>query len=154
LIDAAGYPLDSKSIPIAFKLARTPVLNKMLTFITPRFMAKSSVESVYLDKTKVTDELADRYFELTLRKGNRQALGNRMTGKEDLSTIPEIKNIKQPTLILWGEGDLLIPVSNAYRFQDELPNDTLVIMKNVGHVPMEESPKESRAIFRKFIDEN
>jgi len=151
LIDAAGYPIDSKSIPIAFLFARLPVVNKMLSFITPKFMARSSVENVYADKSKVTDELANRYFELTLRAGNRQALVDRLTGNEDFSTLSKIKNIKQPTLILWGENDLLIPVSNAYNFQKDLSNDTLVIMKNVGHVPMEESPKESLAILKNFI---
>jgi pimeloyl-ACP methyl ester carboxylesterase len=143
LIDAAGYPLNSKSVPIAFKLARTPILNKVLTVLTPKFMAKASVENVYSDKSLVTEELVDRYFLLTLRAGNRQALTDRMTGKEDLSTIPKIKSIYQPTLILWGEDDLLIPVSNAEQFHEDLPNDTLVILKNSGHVPMEESPGKS-----------
>jgi pimeloyl-ACP methyl ester carboxylesterase len=143
LIDAAGYPLNSKSIPIAFKLARTPILNKVLTVLTPKFMAKTSVENVYSDKSLVTEELVDRYFLLTLRTGNRQALADRMTGDEDLNTIPEIKNIYQPTLILWGEDDLLIPLANAERFHKELPNDTLVILKNSGHIPMEENPERS-----------
>ena len=43
LIDVAGYPLKSKSVPIGFKIGRMPVLNKILTFITPRFIVKSSV---------------------------------------------------------------------------------------------------------------
>jgi len=46
-------------------------------------------------------------------------------------------------LILWGEEDELIPYEMAYLFHDDIPNDTLVILKNVGHVPMEESPSES-----------
>jgi pimeloyl-ACP methyl ester carboxylesterase len=151
LIDAAGYPLNSKSIPIAFKLARTPILNKVLTVLTPKFMAKTSVENVYSDKSLVTEELVDRYFLLTLRTGNRQALADRMTGDEDLNTITEIKTINQPTLILWGEDDLLIPLANAERFHKELPNDTLVILKNSGHVPMEESPEKSLVTVLEFI---
>jgi pimeloyl-ACP methyl ester carboxylesterase len=38
LIDAAGYPLESKSIPIAFRMARIPILNKAIKYVTPRFM--------------------------------------------------------------------------------------------------------------------
>jgi hypothetical protein len=38
---------------------------------------------------------------------------------------------------------LLIPVEEAYKFHHDLPNDTLVILSNVGHVPMEESPNQS-----------
>jgi pimeloyl-ACP methyl ester carboxylesterase len=151
LIDAAGYPLDSKSVPLAFTLARDPIASKFMTFITPRFLAKSSVENVYDDKTKVTESLVDRYFELTLREGNRQALVDRMAVAMDTSGMFLIKNIQTPTLVLWGENDLLIPVKNAHLFHDDLPNDTLVILKNAGHVPMEESPKESLAAVLEFL---
>jgi pimeloyl-ACP methyl ester carboxylesterase len=153
LIDAAGYPLESKSVPIAFRMARIPILNKVIKYITPRFMVRASVENVYADKTKVTDTLVDRYFDLALRAGNRQALVDRMTFAYDTSTIPLIKNIQQRTLILWGEQDLLIPTKSAYRFHDDLPNDTLVILKNLGHVPMEEGAWESLEVVRIFLKE-
>ncbi|TDB59133.1 alpha/beta fold hydrolase [Arundinibacter roseus] len=152
LIDAAGYPMVSKSAPIAFRIARIPILNNLLTFVTPRFMARASVENVYADKSKVSDELVDRYFELTLRKGNRRALVDRMQVPLDSTAFPKIKSIQQPTLILWGGQDMLIPVDVARRFQNDLPNDTLVIMENVGHVPMEESPKESLRIVQVFLE--
>lgn len=152
LIDAAGYPLESKSVPIAFKMARTPILNKVLTYITPRFMVKASIENVYADKKKVTDPLVDRYFKMTLRQGNRQALVDRMTMGTDTTAHHLIKNIQQPTLVLWGEQDLLIPTKSAYRFHNDLPNDTLVILKNMGHVPMEESPQESLAVLLQFLE--
>jgi pimeloyl-ACP methyl ester carboxylesterase len=151
LIDAAGYPLESTSVPIAFRMARIPILNKAIEYITPRFIVKASVENVYADKTKVTDTLIDRYFDLALRAGNRQAFVDRMTLIYDTTTIPLIKNIQQRTLILWGEQDLLIPTNCAYRFHNDLPNDTLVILKNTGHVPMEESPKESLEILLAFL---
>jgi pimeloyl-ACP methyl ester carboxylesterase len=143
LIDAAGYPLNSKSVPIAFKIGRTPVLNKLLTFITPRFIVRSSVENVYFDKSKVTDSLVERYFELTLREGNRQAFVDRFKMSVGADAYTNIKYIQQPTLILWGAKDLLIPVENAYKFHEDLPNDTLVILDDTGHTPMEESPFRS-----------
>ena len=114
-------------------------------------MVQARVEDVYADKTKVTEPLVDRYFELTLREGNRQALVDRMALEMDTSTLHLIKNIQQPTLVLWGEQDLLIPTNSAHRFHDDLPNDTLVILKNVGHVPMEESPQESLAALLAFL---
>jgi pimeloyl-ACP methyl ester carboxylesterase len=151
LIDAAGYPKASTSEPIAFKIARIPVLNKILTFITPRFVAKSSVQNVYANKSKVSEALVDRYFDLTLRSGNRQALVDRMKATYDSSYLTQINRIQQPTLVLWGEKDALITIASAYRFNRDLPNDTLVILKNSGHVPMEESPVESLTAVLRFI---
>ena len=69
----------------------------------------------------------------------------------DTNQIRHIKNILQPTLILWGEEDGLIPVESAYRFHRDLPDDSLVILKNSGHVPMEENPLESLKAVRHFI---
>jgi pimeloyl-ACP methyl ester carboxylesterase len=63
-----------------------------------------------------------------------------------------IKNIQQHTLILWAEQDLLIPTKSAYRFHNDLSNDTLVILKNIGHVPMEESPRESLGVVMGFLE--
>jgi pimeloyl-ACP methyl ester carboxylesterase len=151
LIDAAGYPTESISEPIAFKIARIPVLNKILTFITPRFVVESSVQNVYADKSKISESLFDRYFDLTLRAGNRQAFVDRMSAAYDAKYLNQINRIQQPTLVLWGEKDSLITIPSAYRFHRELPNDSLVILKNSGHVPMEESPVESLKAVLSFI---
>jgi len=152
LINAAGYPMTSKSVPVAFKMARLPVINKLFTFITPRFMVQKSVENVYADKEKVTEGLVDRYFDLSLRAGNRQAFVDRLSLERDAEPIDLIKNIEQATLILWGMEDLLIPVENAQLFHDDLPNNSLVIMDKVGHVPMEELPLESLVILQVFLN--
>ena len=142
LINSGGFPSFSKSVPIAFRLAQTPVINKVVRFITPFFIVRSSVENVFFDKSKVTDSLVERYFDLCLREGNRQAFIDRL-GIGKRNNYINISNIKQPTLILWGADDLLIPVENAYKFQNSLPNNKLVILENSGHVPMEENPFES-----------
>jgi pimeloyl-ACP methyl ester carboxylesterase len=158
LIDAGGYPLNSTSVPIAFKLAKVPILNNLLEKITPRSMVESSVKNVYFDPKKVSNELIDRYFELTLREGNRRAFKERMASSKNTisknNTSQLIKTIKVPTLVLWGDHDQLIPVASAYKFHEDLPNDTLVILKNLGHVPMEEDPKASIMAVKEFIENN
>lgn len=151
LIDAAGYPSNSKSTPIAFTVAQTPILSNLLTFITPRFVVKASIENVFYNKSKVTDALVDRYFDLTLGEGNRQAFVDRFKVTDDKKAYKDISRIKQPTLILWGAKDLLIPVDIAYQFQKDLPNGTLVILDDTGHTPMEESPVESMEAVMGFL---
>ncbi len=151
LIDAAGYPMISESKPIAFTLAQIPVLKHMLNYITPRFLAKKSVLNVYDDPSKVTEKVVDRYFDLILREGNRQAFVDRM----NFSTYPDhlirLRTIKTPTLIVWGENDKLIPIENAQKFHADLPNDTLVVLEKTGHVPMEENPGRTVDAIRLFL---
>ena len=156
LIDAGGYPLNSTSVPIAFKLAQVPILNNLLEKVTPRSMVEFSIKNVYFDPTKVSNELIDRYYELTLREGNRKAFKERLASSKNTAsknnTSQLIKTIKVPTLVLWGDHDQLIPVASAYKFHEDLPNDTLVILKNLGHVPMEEDPKVSLKSVKEFIE--
>ena len=156
LIDPGGYPAISRSVPIAFKLARVPVLNKLLTYITPRFLVRSSIENVYFDKSKVSDKLVNRYFDLTLRKGNREAIVDRLkvstTLTNGINKHASIKKIKQPTLIIWGSDDRLIPIENAYKFKNDISNSKLIVMQETGHVPMEEKPLESLKLVIDFLD--
>lgn len=152
LIDASGYPNQARSEPLAFRIAKVPLLKNIFKFITPRFVAKSSLENVYADKDLVTDQLVDRYFELTLREGNRQAFLDRFEAKNDTAAYLRIPSIETPTLILWGEKDQLIPIESAHRFHDDLPNGTLVILPNLGHVPMEENPEASLKPVLSFLE--
>lgn len=150
LIDPAGYPIENAKGSLAFTLGRTPVLKNLLTIVTPLSVVRKSLEDVYGNKTLVTDALVEQYRDLACREGNRKALVVRLNSKQNSDTSI-IKNIATPTLIIWGDQDFLIPISNAYKFQRDLPNDTLVIMKGIGHVPMEESPEKVVPLINNFL---
>ncbi|MGI8668807.1 MAG: alpha/beta fold hydrolase [Aridibacter sp.] len=49
--------------------------------------------------------------------------------------------IEQPTLLIWGERDNVIPLKNGEKLYDRILNSRLVILKNCGHVPPEEKPE-------------
>ncbi len=152
LVDAAGYPLRPTSVPIGFRVARIPVLNQLLRFTLARSVVESSVRNVYGDPSKVTPELVDRYYELTLREGNRTALVKRL--KESLTTeesAERIKTLKVPTLILWGGRDRLIPPDNAARFHRDIAGSELEIFDALGHVPHEEDAARTVAAAMRFL---
>jgi pimeloyl-ACP methyl ester carboxylesterase len=139
LIDAAGFNSEKKGKNLAFQLARIPVVNQILKIVTPRSIVRKSLEQSYGDPSKVTDNLVDRYFELNCRTGNRQALLDRFKLRFTGDTS-RIKEIQIPTLILWGQKDQLIPVSQADKFEAALPHSQKIIYPQLGHVPMEEAP--------------
>ncbi len=150
LIDAAGYRFEPKSMPIGFRIATIPVLNRMVEFVLPRFLVASSVRNVYGDPSKVTDALVDRYFELTLREGNRKALPQRFAYRFS-SDENAIKHLNMPTLVMWGRLDKLIPLDSAEKFKRDLTNSQLIIFDHLGHVPQEEDPAATLAAFTKFL---
>lgn len=150
LVDAAGYPMAPKSVPIGFLIARIPFLRNAMEYVLPRKLVESSVRNVYGRPERVTPELVDRFFELTLRTGNRRALAQRMDqrlwGDEE-----KIKTIRQPTLILWGAQDRLIPLENAHRFASDIAGAKLVVLEELGHVPQEEDATVTVAAVRSFL---
>lgn len=46
--------------------------------------------------------------------------------------------INQPTLIIWGDQDTVIPVEDGHTLHREMLNSRLVVLKDCGHVPQEE----------------
>ena len=152
LVDAAGYPFQPVSVPLGFRIARIPLLNHLMEFTLPRRLIESSVRNVYGDPGKVTPELVDRYFDLTLRAGNRRALVQRFA-QAPAGIHPErIAALKVPTLILWGGRDRLIPPGDAERFHGDIAGSRLVVFDKLGHVPQEEDSAASVAVARQFLD--
>lgn len=154
LVDSVGYPATPKSIPIGFKLAAYPVLKPILRHILPRNVVNKSILSVYADDSKVDDALVDRYYELSLRAGNRGALSDRLREFDNTQDQEQIKQLNLPTLILWGAQDDLIPVENAELFHRDIANSQLKIFDDLGHVPHEEDPLATVTVIRNFLIEN
>lgn len=153
LVDASGLPTN-KSQPAIFKMAKTPILNSLFLYITPRFLIKKNIEEVYEDDSKITDELINRYHKMALRVGNRKAFIDRAKTDFKLDTqvnLEKLKSIQTPTLLIWGAKDLWIPIANGIRMNEILVNSKLEVLENSGHVPMEENPKESLKLMNDFL---
>ena len=153
LVSASGLPTN-KPQPWIFKMAKTPVISSLFLYVTPRFFIKKNMKEVYADETKITEELITRYHKMALRTGNRQAFIDRAKidfNLEEKTKLEKLKSIKTQTLLIWGKEDNWIPLDNGQRMHKALPNSKLVVIENSGHVPMEENPKESLTILKKFV---
>ncbi|MFZ6845351.1 alpha/beta fold hydrolase [Undibacterium sp. RuTC16W] len=151
LVDAAGYAFIPESIPLGFRIARTPVLNKLVELTLPRDMMEKSVRNVYGNPDKVTAELVDRYIATTLRAGNRHALVRRFSQLDAGAGSDKIKSLHLPTLIIWGAKDKLIPVKYAREFHQDISGSQLQIFDQLGHVPQEEDPAATIKVVQDFL---
>jgi pimeloyl-ACP methyl ester carboxylesterase len=154
LVDASGYPRESlatpPSIPLGFRIAATPGLRLLMEYTLPRGVVERSLHNVYGDPSKVTPELVDLYSDITLREGNRKALGRRIE-QGYTGNVALLKEIKAPTLILWGGKDRLAPLEMGQRFARDIAGARLVVFEELGHVPQEEDPARSVAEVRRFL---
>lgn len=151
LVDAGGYAFTPQSVPLGFRLARLPLLRNIGNHLLPHILIERSVRNVYGDPSRVTPELVDRYFELTLREGNRAALAQRFQQLEPGKYAAQIKTLTQPTLILWGGRDRLIPPDNGQAFARDIVGSRLVEFPTLGHVPQEEDPAATLPPVQAFL---
>ena len=148
LIDPSGFP--SKKSPMVISLAKTPGINMLIRYVTPKAFIKKNLKEVYYNPDLISTQILDRYYELTLAPGNRTAFIDRAKiEREDYTD--RLGLITNPTLILWGAEDAWIPLKNAYRFEEKIATSTVVVMKETGHLPMEEKPAKSLAITLDFL---
>lgn len=156
LIGAAGYPVDIQELPLAklplsYLWLRIPWIRELSVQFSSHEVIRNSLEYLYGDPDKVTDEMVAVYFDMTNREGNREALTERMESFGRNAPYKKIPTIKTPTLILWGEKDRLIPVENAKHFHRDLRNSSLTIFPTAGHMPMEEIPQKSVEVVKSFL---
>lgn len=151
LLDAAGIPHKGE-MPMVFKLARNPVFSFLLKNVLPRSFIEKNLKEVYFDDDKISIELINRYHDLALREGNRQAFIDRANIDFEDET-DELLNISCPTLILWGKHDHWVQLEDAHVFEKKIKGSKLIVYENAGHVPMEEIPVESAKDVRQFLED-
>jgi|HubBroStandDraft_1064217.scaffolds.fasta_scaffold00354_10 pimeloyl-ACP methyl ester carboxylesterase len=147
LVDAGGAvaPGVDGPVPLAFRIARTPVLGNIVRFVTPRSLIESGLRSAFWDQSLVTPAMIDQYWELNRRAGTRDATATRFALPYDPEPATRLGQLQMPVLILWGREDKLIPVHSAEVFKAALPQAQLVVYDQCGHVPMEERAEQSAA---------
>jgi pimeloyl-ACP methyl ester carboxylesterase len=71
----------------------------------------------------------------------------------DYDVRERLPEIACPTLIVWGEGDRLIPVRDADVFAELIPDSRKVIFEDTGHMAMLERPAAFNALLADFLAE-
>ena len=66
---------------------------------------------------------------------------------------PKLNGVTTPTLLVWGEKDRLLSVKSVPVLQKLLPQAKVIIMKDIGHMPMVEDDAQAAADYLAFRDQ-
>jgi pimeloyl-ACP methyl ester carboxylesterase len=154
LIDAGGgiAPKTPTDPGLGFRLARIPVVQNIMLYVTPRTLFEQGLRKAFYDKTLVTPEMVDRYWELSRRVGNRAATLKRFQTTPDSFVADHVSEIKVPTLIIWGDRDTLVPIDAGEAYRDAIKGSQFIVYRDVGHIPMEEVADRSAEAVRVFLE--
>jgi pimeloyl-ACP methyl ester carboxylesterase len=152
LVDAAGAPQAApRSLPIGFRIAQMPGINRIAEIITPRGLIETSLRQSISNQAIIDNAMIDRYWELLLYPGNRRATGIRFATVRSPFEQAQLGSLKLPTLIIWGAEDSLIPLASGKWLARAIPGAKLVVYNGIGHIPMEEAPDRSAADVDAFL---
>jgi len=112
---------------------------------------RKKTELTFFDPKMATEELVDEVYSITNNRMKvikiialaKSAIRNNLG--------EELNQIKQPTLLVWGNDDSITPPFVAKEFHKLIPNSELHFIDKCGHAPMMEVPDEFNAILHKFL---
>lgn len=115
---------------------------------------RKKTEVTFYDPKMATDELVDEVFEITTSRLKvikvlalaKSAIRNNLG--------EELNQIKTPTLLIWGNNDIITPPFVAQEFNKLIPGSELHFINKCGHAPMMEVPNEFNAILSNFLKKN
>lgn len=155
LLDAGGMPLrKGETAPpsnIGFRILKYPAGRWLAGQITPRSLIEKSLRGSVSNQAIVDEPMIDRYWELLRFPGNRQATSIRATTDREEAMVDQIGAITAPTLILFGKEDALIRASAAQTFNERIQGSEVVLLDNIGHLPMEEAPNATATAIADFL---
>ena len=127
----------------------------ILKYIMPRALPEFMLRGGFGDKSKLTDELIDRWYDMWRREGNREAQLDRLSQYKPGDIEGIIRQLEVPTLLMWGEENTTAKYEQAAHFRELLENvDSLKFISypGVGHMAVQEAGEETGRDVRAFLD--
>jgi 2-hydroxy-6-oxonona-2,4-dienedioate hydrolase len=112
---------------------------------------RKKTEMTFYDPAIASKELVDEVFEIVTNR--LKAIKIIALAKSAIRNNlgEELSQIKQPTLLIWGNNDIITPPFVGHEFNKLIPNSELHFIDKCGHAPMMEVPEEFNRELDKFL---
>jgi len=98
-----------------------------------------------------------KYFYLCEEAGKQtsvEAADNGLIAMKNWNGVKNLKNIKNETLIVWGDRDKAYNFNQVKTLNDNIPNSDLKVIKGCSHNVHLEKPDEFNIIVEEFLKKN
>jgi pimeloyl-ACP methyl ester carboxylesterase len=149
LVSPDGFPDPRSSSEQTYKVS--PWLG-LMKYSLPAWALKMGVAPAYGDDTLLNPQTLRRYQDMMRAPGVRAALIERMRQTRNSDPVPRLQSLKMPVLLVWGDKDAFIPISNAQDYLKAIPHAVLASIPQAGHVVHEEAPLSSVQAVKEFLE--
>ena len=108
-------------------------------------------------KTWFKEEEKAKYFYLCEEAGKQtsiEAMDNGLVAMKNWDGVENLKNIKNETLIVWGDQDKAYNFNQVETLNSSIPNCDLKIIRGCSHNVHLENPDEFNTVVEKFLIKN
>lgn len=113
---------------------------------------KERVAYTFYDPATATDDLIQEVFETTKSIAKCMNIVSIAKSAQRHNLAKELRNIAQPTLLIWGLNDTITPAHVAHEFNRLIPNSRLSFIDKCCHAPMMEHPARFNKLVDRFIE--
>ena len=111
-----------------------------------REFIRERTELTFYDPVHATDELVDEMLDVVSDRPRALRLIKIARSADKEIVHDELHQLDMPTLLVWGNNDVITPPDVGEEFRDEMPNAELHFIDECGHAPMIEHPQEFNEI--------
>lgn len=145
LILVGAVTNDDPKKKLLLRVSCLPLIGDIATplFLGSRWILRKRMEDMYRRMGRPVNEkmVASRHHLLATANTHRAMI--RTARRWSANRIDrQASLIRQATMLVWGDQDDHIPVENAFKLRDAIPNAKLIVFRNCGHLPPAECPKK------------
>jgi pimeloyl-ACP methyl ester carboxylesterase len=137
---------------LLMRLFGSPIIGDILSplLVGSRRLLRLRMKRVYDRHSWPLDERRVQARHLPLRTAGTHRAIIRTVRRWDADRVSRDAHlISQPTLLLWGDNDREVPLTDGYKLQAEISRARLIVFRDCGHLPHEEYPQA----FTKLVSE-
>jgi pimeloyl-ACP methyl ester carboxylesterase len=131
-----------------------PFLPYLVIASRNKHSVKRILQECLFDRRLITPALLNRQRELIRFKGSTWVLYSTLKHAKETSRMEGyLSLIDHPTLLIWGEQDLVFPPSVGEDLHRAIKGSKFHLIKKSGHIPMWETPEEVNRVMLDFLKE-
>ena len=139
-----------------FRLLDVPLVSHLgVRMVPPMVQTRVALRIAYFDDSKIDPEEVETYAAPLKTAAGKHAIiySARQIVPDDLDarSPSATRSIALPTLILWCDHDRIVPLEIGLKLRRAMPNSTLRLVQDCGHMPQEEQPETTLELLQGFI---
>ena len=144
-----------QNLPSMMRVLQEPIIGYLgIHLLSAETIAKEAYAYAFSNDKLIPEESVEKSAQLIDMPNAKYAYKQTVDYivPDDIAKIEkEYKDIKIPTLIIWGKDDVSIPYKFGQRLHHDIPNSHFSLFEGIGHMPQEEAPQKVIDEIEKFM---